>query len=54
MHPKFHYDTVTEAIKAFRDKGFNLDFNLAENCIICNAEKFTPGDFEIVDVYRCE
>jgi hypothetical protein len=49
-----HYGTVTDAIKAFKERGFNLDFNLVENCIVCNSEKFRPEDFEIVDVYRYE
>jgi hypothetical protein len=49
-----HYGTVTEAVKAFKEHGFNLDFNLNENCIICKSEKFMPDDFEIVDVYRYE
>lgn len=54
MQRNTHYGTVTDAIKAFKEKGFNLDFNLAENCIVCNSEKFLPEDFEIVDVYRYE
>ena len=54
MQRNNHYGTVTDAIKAFREQGFNLDFNLAENCIVCNSEKFVPEDFEIVDVYRYE
>lgn len=31
-----------------------MDFNLQENSIICNEEKFNPEDFEIVEVYRFE
>ncbi|HEV8284318.1 MAG TPA: hypothetical protein VGQ09_08405 [Chitinophagaceae bacterium] len=48
------YDTVTEAIKGLRERGYTKDFNLKENCIICNEEKFHPEDFEIVEVYRFE
>ena len=54
MQRNTHYGTVTDAIKVFKEKGFNLDFNLAENCIVCNSKKFLPEDFEIVDVYRYE
>lgn len=54
MKRKLHYGTVTEAINAFRERGFTLDFNLAENCLICNGEKLMPDDFEIVDVFRYE
>lgn len=31
-----------------------MDFNLQENCIICNQQKFNPEDFKIVEVYRYE
>ncbi|MCW3115394.1 MAG: hypothetical protein JWR18_3790 [Segetibacter sp.] len=54
MEENFHYSTVSDAINKLRKRGFNLDFNLAENCIVCNAEKFQPNGFEIVDVFRYE
>ena len=49
-----HYGTVSEAIKKLRAQGFTVDFNLDENCIICNTNKFNVDEFEIVDVYRYE
>jgi hypothetical protein len=48
------YDTVTEAVKGLKERGYVKDFNLRENCIICNDEKYHPEDFEIVEVYRFE
>jgi hypothetical protein len=48
------YDTVTEAIKGLRERGYTKDFNLKENCIVCNEDKFHPEEFEIVEVYRFE
>jgi hypothetical protein len=45
---------VTEAIKGLRERGYTKDFNLKENCIICDEEKYHPEDFEIVEVYRFE
>lgn len=54
MQRKLHYGTVSEAITAFRERGFTLDFNLEENCLVCNSQKFMPDDFEIVDVFRYE
>jgi len=48
------YDTVTEAIKGLRERGYTKDFNLKENCIVCDEEKYHPEDFEIVEVYRFE
>jgi hypothetical protein len=50
----YNYDTVTEAIKGLKARGFTMDLNLQENCIVCNEEKFNPDDFEIVEFYRFE
>jgi hypothetical protein len=50
----YNYDTVTEAIKDLKARGFTMDLNLQENCIVCNEEKFNPDDFEIVEFYRFE
>ena len=49
-----HYETVSQAIAELRKRGFTYDFNLEENCITCHPEKFSPGEFEIVDTYRYE
>ena len=54
MNKQVHYGTVTEAINALRAKGFNLDFNLQENCIVCNDNRYKADEFDIVDVYRYE
>lgn len=54
MHHKTHYATVSEAINKLREQGFNVDFNLDENCIACESAKFDIEDLEIVDVYRYE
>lgn len=54
MSKKLHYATVSESINELRKKGFTVDFNLEENCIVCHPEKFHPEDFKIVDVYRYE
>jgi hypothetical protein len=48
------YDTVTEAVTDLRRRGFTVDFNLEENCIVCHEHKFDPQDFEIVEVHRFE
>ena len=48
------YDTVTEAIKGLKNRGYTVDFNLQENCLVCHKDKFDPKDFEIVEVYRFE
>lgn len=54
MNKEHYYGTVTEAITAFRKLGYDLDFNLEENCIICANGKFEMEDFEIDAYYRYE
>lgn len=50
----YAYDTVTDAINGLRKRGFTIDFNLEENCIVCHEDRFNPEDFEIQEVYRFE
>ena len=50
----YTYDTVSEAVRGLKERGYNTDFNLKENCIVCHAGKFDPDDFEIVEVHRFE
>ena len=50
----YAYDTVSQAIKGLRSRGFTADFNLEENCLVCHEEKFDPAAFEIREVYRFE
>ncbi|MBC7850537.1 MAG: hypothetical protein H7Y31_12425 [Chitinophagaceae bacterium] len=48
------YDTVSQAVNELKKRGYTLDFNLKENCIICNETEYQPDDFEITEVYRFE
>ena len=50
----YTYETVTDAVEGLKQRGYVMDFNLDENCIVCHEEKFNPEDFEIVEVYRFE
>ena len=50
----YTYDTVTAAVNGLKQRGYKLDFNLSENCLVCNDIKFNPDDFEITEVYRFE
>lgn len=50
----YAYETVSEAVTELKARGFVMDLNLKENCIICNNQEFDPADFEIVEVYRFE
>lgn len=48
------YDTVSQAINGLRQRGYQLNFNLQENCLVCNNKKYDIADFEIVEVHRFE
>jgi hypothetical protein len=48
------YDTVSAATNGLRERGYTLDFNLEENCIICSDTTYDPENFEIVEVHRFE
>jgi hypothetical protein len=49
-----YYDTVSEAVNDLKKRGFDVDFNLQENCLICHGDKYNVSDFEITEVYRFE
>ncbi|MEP6674050.1 MAG: phosphoribosylpyrophosphate synthetase [Ferruginibacter sp.] len=51
-----NYDTVSEALKDLKARGFTKDFNIAYDKLICGDESIAlhPDDFEIVEVYRFE
>ena len=51
---EYHYSTVVEAINDLRGKGYTKDFNLLENCIVCDNGKFTDEEFDVEEVYRYE
>ena len=50
------YDTVTEALKDLKLRGFTIDFNIAFDKIMCSDNKvcLNPDEFEIVEVFRFE
>lgn len=50
------YDTVTEAVAGLRKRGFNVDFNIAFDKLLCiqNNVCLNPSEFEIVETYRFE
>lgn len=50
------YDTVTDAINGLRNRGYTVDFNLAQDCIKCDKLNLAlkPSDFHITEVYRFE
>ncbi len=50
----YSYDTLSEAVNGLKKRGYVLDFNLQENCLVCNAGKLDVNDFEIVEFHRFE
>lgn len=50
----YAYDTVAEAIKGLKQRGYNIDFNLEADCISCPSSRLSPSEFEITEVYRFE
>ena len=50
----YAYDTVSGAVSGLKKRGFTMDFNLKDNCLICHEDKFNADDFEIVEFYRFE
>ena len=54
MEKKVHYGTITEAIESFKKQGFTHDFNIEDDCLRGESEKFNVEDLEIVDLYRYE
>ena len=50
----YAYDTVAEAVKGLKERGYTIDFNLEADHISCDSGKLRPADFEITEVYRFE
>lgn len=49
-----NYETLSQAITALKQQGYNEDFNLKENCLECIAGKkdLLPHEFEIDKSFR--
>lgn len=52
----FTYETVTDALRGLKQRGYSIDFNLEPDQISCPATPLSlrPADFEITEVYRFE
>jgi hypothetical protein len=48
------YETVSEAVKGLKSRGFTMDFNLRENCLTCDNNQLDANDFDIVEFHRFE
>ena len=50
----YAYDTVVEAVKGLKERGYTIDFNLEQDAISCHTGKLRPSEFAIAEVYRFE
>jgi hypothetical protein len=50
----YTYDTLSAAVNGLKQRGYSMDFNLSDNCLICHGHKFDINDFEIVEFHRFE
>jgi hypothetical protein len=50
----YRYDSPSRAIEELRKRGYTEDFNLKDDCIVCNKQQFNADEFEIKEVYRFE
>ena len=52
----YAYDTVVEAVKGLKLRGFDIDFNLEADHIFCPEPTLSlkPAEFEITEFYRFE
>jgi hypothetical protein len=50
------YDSLSQALKELRDRGYTEDFNLAPQCLECPSLKLQlhPEDFTVDEFYRFE
>ncbi len=48
------YETLSGAVNGLKERGFSVDFNLLENCLVCENEKFDVNEFDIIEYYRFE
>ena len=50
------YDTLSEAVNDLKQRGYNIDFNVEENQLVCRTTPLVlrPEEFEITEVYRFE
>ncbi len=48
--------TLSEVLNKLKEEGYNTDFNLNENCLVCNGNSLTirPGEFVVDRHYRFE
>lgn len=53
---KESYGTLSETINGLKRAGYTMDFNILEECVVCQAVNISlsPDEFEIDKTYRFE
>lgn len=53
---KEYYGTLSETINGLKKDGYDHDFNIQEECVVCSIHqiRLSPEEFEIDKVYRFE
>lgn len=56
MIMKNDFGTLSQTVDALKKQGYDLDFNIKQECLIChqNNTVLSPDEFEIDSVYRFE
>lgn len=56
MELKEYYGTLSQTINALVELGYSLDFNIKEECLVCNKTntQLSSDDFQIDKLYRFE
>ncbi len=52
----YQYDTISQAVAGLTDRGYNTNFNLGPDGLICHEPPLIlkPSEFEITEVHRFE
>ncbi len=54
MNKKFRYASATQAVSNLQQQGFDKDFRIEGEYIVCEDEKFDADELKISVVYRYE
>ncbi len=52
----YTYDTLSEAVNGLKQRGYNIDFNIEADRLVCNKTPvaLAPDEFEITETHRFE
>lgn len=52
----YSYDTLSEAVNGLKKRGFDVDFNIEAEKLVCKKMPvaLAPDEFEITEIYRFE